>query len=55
LKLKNKTYTAITKKNGQATFKIKLTKKGKYKAKITFKGDKLYESSKKTVYIKIKK
>ena len=54
LKLKGKTYSAKTNKKGKATFKIRLSKKGKFKGIITFKGDKAYKSSKKTVYIKIK-
>ena len=40
---------------GKAVFKLKITKKGKFKATIKFAGDKLYKASKKTVYIKIKK
>lgn len=45
LKVKGTTYTATVKK-GKATFNLKkLTKKGKYTAKITFKGSKYYLSS----------
>ena len=55
LTVKGKTYFAKTNKKGLATFKLKITKKGKFKAIIRFYGDKLYKSSKKTVYIKIKK
>ena len=52
LKVKGKTYTAITTSKGKATFKInKLTKKGKYTATITFKGDKYYNKSVKKVKI----
>lgn len=40
LKIKNKKFTAKTNKNGKAVFKIKYTKKGKVKAKITYKGNK---------------
>ena len=55
LKVKSKTYTAKINKNGKATFKItKLTKKGNYKAIISFKGDKTYYSSSKNVKISIK-
>ena len=51
----NKTIKATTNAKGKAIFKIKkLTKKGKYKATITFKGNKNYKASKKTVQIIIK-
>ena len=54
LKIKGKTYKTRT-NNGKATFKItKLTKKGKYKGKITFKGNKYYNSADKYVKIIIK-
>jgi hypothetical protein len=47
LKVNGKTYKASTSKKGKAIFKItKLTKKGTYKAKITFKGDGAYKGSK---------
>ena len=40
---------------GKATFKIKkLTKKAKYTAKVTFKGDKYYNKKTKKVKITIK-
>lgn len=55
LKLNGKTYSAMTNKKGQAIFKLKITKKGKFKATIKFGGDKQYKSTSKTVYIKIKK
>lgn len=54
LKLNGKTYSANTNKKGKATFKIRLSKKGKFKGIITFKGDNAYKASKKTIYIKIK-
>ena len=55
IKVKGKTYTATTNKKGVATFKItKLSKKGTYKSKIVFKGDKWYKAISKTVKIKIK-
>ena len=56
LKIKGKkAITVKTNSKGKATFKIKkLTKKGKYKAKIIFKGNKYYNKVTKTVKIKIK-
>lgn len=46
LKIKGKTYTAKTNSKGKATFKItKLTKKGKYSAKIRFAGNGYYKAS----------
>ena len=55
LKVKGKTYKATTNSKGKATFKItKLTKKGTFKAKITFKGNKNYKSAGKTIKIKVK-
>ena len=52
LKVKGKTYKATTKTNGKATFKItKLTKKGKYTAKVKFAGNSYYSG--KTVKPKI--
>ena len=54
LKVNGKTYTAKVSK-GVAKFKItKLTKKGKYTAKITFAGDKTYAASKKSIKITVK-
>ncbi len=55
IKVKNKTYSGKTNSKGKVTFKLKITKKGKFKATIKFFGDKLYKASQKTVYIKIKK
>ena len=56
LKIKNKTYKATTNSKGKATFKIKkLTKKGKYTAKITYKGDKYFNKLVKSVKITVKK
>ena len=56
LKIKGKTYKAKTNAKGKATFKIKkLTKKGKYKAVIKFKGNKYYKASSKKVKISVKK
>lgn len=55
IQIKGKTYKATTNYNGKATFKIKkLTKKGTYKSKITFNGNKYYNKATKTVKIKIK-
>ena len=56
LKIKGKTFKAKTNSKGKATFKIKkLTKKGKYKATITFKGNKTYNKVTKKVQITVKK
>ena len=55
LKIKGKTYTAKTDKNGKVTFKItKLTKKGNHNAVISFAGDSTYRAVSKTVKIKFK-
>ena len=54
LKVKGKTYMVKTNKKGQAIFKLKkLTKKGTYKAIITFKGDKYYKKAVKNAKIKV--
>ena len=55
LKLNGITYKATTNSNGKATFKIKkLTKKGNYKAKVSYKGSKYYNKVTKKVKIRIK-
>lgn len=55
LKVKGKTYKAKTNSKGKATFKIKkLTKKGKYTAKIRFKGNSVYYAVSKKVKIRIR-
>ncbi len=56
LKIKGKTYKATTNAKGKATFKItKLTKKGKYTAKINFAGNSVYKEVTKKVKITVKK
>ena len=56
LKVKGKTYKATTNAKGKAVFKItKLTKKGKYTAKVRFAGNKYYNALTKTVKITVKK
>ena len=55
IKVKGKTFTAKTNSAGKATFKLKkLTKKGKYSATVTFKGDSCYNKVTKKVRIVIK-
>ena len=55
LKIKGKTFTAKTNSKGKATFKItKLTKKGKYTAKIKFAGNGYYKASSASKKIVIK-
>lgn len=54
LTVNGKTYSAKTNAKGIAKFTIKLTKKGKYSAKVKFAGDKTYKSSSKSVKITIK-
>ena len=56
LKVKGKTYKATTNAKGKATFKIKnLKKKGKYTAKVTYKGDKCFNKKTASVKITVKK
>ena len=56
LKVGKKTYKATTNSKGKATFKItKLTKKGKYTAKVKFAGNKNYNAMTKKVKITVKK
>ena len=54
LTVDGKRYTAKITSGGIAKFKVKLTKKGKYVAKIKFEGGKTYESSTKKIKITIK-
>jgi hypothetical protein len=55
IKIGKKTFKAKTNAKGKATFKIKkLTQKGKYTAKITFKGNKYYKATTKKVKIVLK-
>ena len=55
LKVKGKTYKATTNKKGKATFKItKLTKRGKYTAKVKFKGNKYFRAVTKSVKLTVK-
>ena len=55
LKVKGKTYAAKTNSKGKATFKItKLTKKGKFTAVVTYKGNKYYKKVTKKTKIIIK-
>jgi hypothetical protein len=55
LKVKGKTFVAKTNNKGKATFKIKnLTKKGKYSAVVTYKGNNYYNKSTKKVKFVIK-
>ena len=54
LKVNGKTYKAKINSKGVAKFKVKLTKKGKYVAKIKFAGDRTYKECSKSVKITIK-
>ena len=55
LKIGKKIYSAKTNSKGVATFKVKLTKKGKYTGKVKFAGSKYYKAVTKKVYITVKK
>jgi hypothetical protein len=54
MKINGKTYTAKTNAKGQATFSLKITKKGKFTAVIKYAGDTTYKSASKKVKITIK-
>jgi hypothetical protein len=53
LKLNGKTYTSKINSKGQATFNLKITKKGKFSAVISYKGSNTYEEANKNVKITI--
>ena len=53
-KVNKKTYTAKTNAKGVATFKVKLTKKGKYTATAKFAGDTSYKALSKKAKITVK-
>ena len=55
LKVKGKTYKSITNNKGKATFKLKLTKKGTFKAFVKFLGNGAYSSVNKHVKLHVKK
>ena len=55
LKIGKKTYTAKTNAKGVATFKVKLTKKGKNTATVKFAGNKYFKALSKKVKITVKK
>ena len=54
LTVNGKTYTGKTNSNGKVTFNLKITKKGKYTADISFNGDATYDSATKSVKLTIK-
>ena len=54
LTVNGKKYSAKTNAQGLAKFTIKLTKKGKFAAKISFAGDRTYNASSKTIKVTIK-
>ena len=54
MKINGKTYTAKTNAKGQATFNLKITKKGKFTAIVKYAGDNTYKSASKNVKITIK-
>lgn len=55
IKVNGKKYAAKTNSRGKATFKItKLTKKGKFKAKITYNGDSCYQKASKNIKITVR-
>ena len=55
LKISGKKYTAKTNNKGKATFKLKVKKKGNFKAAITYAGNAYYNKVTKTVRITFKK
>jgi len=54
LKVSKKTYKAKTNSKGVATFKVKLTKKGRYAAVYTFKGNSNFKAASKKFRITVK-
>lgn len=54
IKIKKKIFKAKTNAKGKATFKLKLTKKGNYKAIVKYAGNVYYNSVKKNIKIKVK-
>ncbi len=54
IKIKGKTYKATTNSQGKATFKLKLAKKGKFKATVKYAGNKYYNKISKKVKITVK-
>ncbi|WP_407374644.1 Ig-like domain-containing protein, partial [Methanobrevibacter sp.] len=54
MKINGKTYTAKTNAKGQATFSLKITKKGIYAASIKYAGDTTYNAAKASTKITIK-
>ena len=54
MKINGRTYTSHIDSKGQATFNLKLTKKGVYRASINYAGSNTYESATKSVSITIK-
>ena len=54
MKINGKKYTSKINSKGRATFKLKITKKGKFKASISYKGDLTYKGASKNVKITIK-
>ena len=54
LKVNGKKYVGKTNSKNIVKFKVKLTKKGKYVAKIKFNGDSTYLKSNKSIKIKIR-
>lgn len=55
LKIGKKTYTATTNSKGVATFKVKLSKKGKYTGTVKFAGSKYFKAATKKIKITVKK
>ena len=55
LKIGKKTYTGTTNSKGVATFKVKLSKKGKYTGTVKFAGSKYFKAATKKIKITVKK